>query len=410
MLKQLNKLLIVLISLLLFGCSSATQQTSNNSSNVERYYLTRILFSDSSGNYLGFYNSEKIGSEDSYIEIDGEKVKFCYYYQRNEEFTKNGSLDSESGTILLEGDGTEYLLTNDENGIYLTYNYRDDIWSSFYFTKEKSEKYEGELDEIYIEAKSDFEESDFYQTIIDNINSKLKDIDHKIEYKYGKLYVDFTISSSISNAIKTSSNHDDFDSICNTLTNVSTSFSSAIHVGGYKQINCISRLVCEDDNEILFSVENGEVEYKFSDFKIPDNQQSNNYSKNDTYDYGNSYSSSNRFEDSDVYKEIKQTMTSSFREYSPKLEYSESKKTLTCSMRAPNGVHTALDNGAKNVISAWIDYTLDLDNVSSAGYDKLCENGYSDIAFIIMVSSDKDTSKCLFATMNGVEYYNVLYD
>ena len=96
----------------------------------------------------------------------------------------------------------------------------------------------------------------------------------------------------------------------------------------------------------------------------------------------------------------------SFSANNPKLVYSESNNTLTLTLTAPKGTYDAVSAKDMKSLVSWYDWTASLSNVSYAGYDMMCKDGYEKIAFIIMICSDKDSSKCLFATMNGSDYYN----
>ncbi len=95
-----------------------------------------------------------------------------------------------------------------------------------------------------------------------------------------------------------------------------------------------------------------------------------------------------------------------FTGYDPKLTYDKDKKTLTLTVVAPSG--TAAGIAAKNarIINDWYGWTDSMADLSYSGYLKMSEDGYGDIAFIIMILSDSDHSKALYATMNGEDYYN----
>lgn len=78
---------------------------------------------------------------------------------------------------------------------------------------------------------------------------------------------------------------------------------------------------------------------------------------------------------------------------------------LTVTLTAGKGWKEAILNDSSSY-AAWIDYTNDLLNVSESGYASLCDAGYSDIAFTILVQDYDDSSKALFGCMNGTSYYD----
>ena len=97
-------------------------------------------------------------------------------------------------------------------------------------------------------------------------------------------------------------------------------------------------------------------------------------------------------------------MKKSFPDMNPRVSYSAKDNMLYVKLTGGKGWTEAILNDSTSY-SNWVDFTDNLLKVSDSGYGVLCDAGYSEIAFTILVESYEDTSKVLFGCMNGTSYY-----
>lgn len=267
-----------------------------------------------------------------------------------------------------------------------------------------------------------FDETDVYTTIVDTLDSSYADFPHHVGFdrNEGALNIYFEAMDGLRNALMSSDDaklHESWNTIADAMASISESYATVVKASGggsFCNVYWVDKLNDGDSyskDDYLLWLQNGEIKYNFVDDKKQTSSSSSSSSSSGSSNKSSSSSSSSGgFTSSTSYKEIKSMLSSEFADSSPKFDYNAGKNTFTMTLTAPSGVHNALDAKAENVIYAWIDYTSNLAAVSEAGYEMMCEDGYSNIAFIIMVCSDRDSSICMYATMNGVDYYNILYD
>ena len=411
-------ILLSLLCFLLTGCGNASSSESG-----ETWYLNRIMFYDENSNFLGFYNAEQIGSEESTLFIgDAGRVEYTFYYHNEEKEKRRGSIsESEEGQkdqqiVLFEGDGNKNILMKDgeedNETMLLTYKYDDTHFAGASFKKEKKEKYNDTLKNIELPDKEDFLESEIYRSVIASLAKGGTKYTADYDRENNIFLIRYYPPSGLASALRSSSEEigSTFEQLCGSLLDISKNVAASIHVGGYKQITCRVELVNdEDETASLFRADNGEEVYKYKYGNTASSQtpSGNSPSSSGSSSSGNTSSNVDKgFEGSESYNEIRRICLDSFYENNPKMKYDASKNTFTLTLEAPNGTHEEVDAQNMGVLMAWYDWTASLSNVSAGGYQLMSKDGYSNIAFIIMVSSDKDPSKCLYATMNGEDYYN----
>ncbi len=381
------------------GCAGQKQE------NKEVYYLKRIMFHDSFGNRAGIYNADRIGAQDSVLTLyeDG-RVEFDYYYHNEPEFSKKGSLSvkegEEDGTVLFEGDGTSYLLTSSESddgkiSKYLVYLYDDAHYAGMTFDGEKDEKYEGELQDIVFEDRDPFTESEIYKSLIE----KFRDTNFTCHYDEASqtFFVSYKAPDKLAYAIRNVPDQirDSFDKMCSSVLDIGETCRTVISLDGYKQVRCVARIVSdESDEKYLYIVEDGKEVYKeaYGSTGKP--------SAPVTTDRGSD------FERSASYKKIKENTIDAFAGNDTNLIYKEDENTLTFTIVAPKGTVAGVLSGNTRMVTEWYGWTSALADLSNNGYLLMSQDGYGEIAFMIMVLSDENPSNAIYATMNGTDFYN----
>ena len=390
---------VVLILALMCGCAGQKQE------NKEVYYLKRIMFHDSFGNRAGIYNADRIGAQDSILTLyENGKVEFDYYYHNELTFSKKGSLSvkegEEDGTVLFEGDGTSYLLTSSESddgkiSKYLVYLYDDVHYAGMTFDGEKEEKYEGEIQDIVFEDQDPFTESDIYKSLTEKFEDTL--FTCYFDEASQTFFVSYKAPDKLAYVIRNAPDQirESFDKMCSSVLNVGETCRTAISLGGYKQVKCVARILSdESDEEYLYIVEDGKEVYK------------------EAYGNGTKPSSpviedhGSDFEHSASYKKIKENTVDAFAGFDTNLIYKEDENTLTFTIVAPKGTAAGVLSGNAKMVSEWYGWTSSLADLSNNCYLLMSQDGYGEIAFMIMVLSDANTSNAIYATMNGVDFYN----
>ncbi len=407
------------------GSTGAKEETGKAG---ETFYLQRIIFYDKNQNFSGFYNAPNIGSEDSELLLaDDGTVRLTFFYQGEKDYEKKGSVsedssDDEQKLVLFEGDGVQYYLTRseEEDGtetLLLLYLYDDAHYAGMIFGEEKEEPYDGQYDMIILSDKTPFDETDTYQDLQNKFGENFD-----IEYDAAKAvyYLRYQLPSGTVDALisKNPEAVDVYGRLIDALIKMSDDCYMVVTVAGYREVTCRVEVYSDKDaSHLLFAAENGKevVKEEFGGSSSGSGQSSQSGQSggpsqqsggSSQQSGGSSSADSGGLEDSKAYKEIKRICLSSFSDNNPKLKYDKSGNTLTLTLEAPKGTHAGVDAKDMNTLIAWYGYTASLADVSYAGYELLCDDGFSHIAFIIMVSSDRDSTICLYATMNGVDYYN----
>ena len=267
-----------------------------------------------------------------------------------------------------------------------------------------------------------FEESEAYQSLTSIIDKRFDSYPHELVYDKDKmtldLFVELPEGSRQALATKDAKLLESWNTLADSLSELSNSMLTVVRVGkhaDYVNIYFVDKLRNNNsylDSDFLLWIQNGEVKYDYQN-DLPSMSSSSgnsssygNGSSSDSSSQSGSSATSKTFEDSKSYKEIRSNCLSNFSDNDPKLNYDASKNILTLTLVAPKGTQDGVDDLNMGVTVAWYDWTASLSNVSWGGYKMMSDEGYGHIAFIIMVLSDKDQSKALYATMNGEDYYN----
>lgn len=266
-----------------------------------------------------------------------------------------------------------------------------------------------------------FEETEAYQSLVSILDRRFEKFGHELVYNKDKktldLFIEMPEGSRQALATKDSDLIETWNTMVDSQCELCDSMLTIVKVGknaDYVNVYFVDKLRNSNsyvDSDFLLWIQNGEVMYDYQN-DVPSTSSSssgNSSSSSSNPSSGSSQSgntSSKSFTDSKSYKEIYSACISNFSDSNPKLNYDASKNTLTLTLVAPKGTHDGVDDQNMNVLMAWYDYTASLSNVSWGGYEMMSKEGYGHIAFIIMVLSDKDQSKALYATMNGEDYYN----
>ncbi len=401
--------------LFLAGCSGGKQGSGKT------YYLNRLMFYDAGDSFLGFHSAEQIGSEDSFLTVSADgKIEYQYFYHGDQEKVMKGSVSGDDGslrkTVLFEGDGNENQLVYEEDNpdvVTLFYSYDGDLRVRAVFSSEKKGKYDGVLENIEFDNKVPFDQSEVHDLIISQIESSSTEYEASYDDSQKLFTIRYYPPAGLLRMIKNKPDEvrELFDKLCDTFGDLSEKFGHLISAGGYKEVRCRVEVINDEDHsDSLFVSENGEEIYKEaygSTAGSSGNTVSVPSGNSSAASSGQQSSSDSRdsFLSSKSYKELKKA-ADRFSDNDPKLNFDAKKKTVTLTLQAPRGTHDGVDAKDMGVLFSWYDWTASLSNVSWGGYQMMCDEGYSDIAFIIMVCSDKDSSKCLYATMNGDDYYN----
>ena len=414
MMKRVHKVLLsfLLGTAVLNGCAGKSESADPLDGT---YYCQRVMVYDQNQNLQDFYNSEVLGAENTVLKITGgESVEFTYYYHGEVEKELKGSLRDKAetdgyttGKVLFEGDAAEYTLSYEtdketgkpsklalvsafgENGNYL----------GFSLAGEKRTAVTGPYEDLEdkVSKLNDFASSKTYTDIKNVIDQTFADFEHTLEYDQDVHTLTLSIyMDGLKDALDRSREvAGSFDELCTSLDNIASSVQTAINAGGYKGVNFIVEF--SDGAAVLYHAEKGS--------RVSAYKPSESTAAAPAKTPASTPSGSSSFEDFAVYKEIRQQMVSSFPDSDPKVSFRKKDNMLTVTLTGGKNWEDAVLNDTNSYL-AWLDYTANLNNVSASGYNVLCDAGYSDVAFTIMVVSYSDPSKALYACMNGEGYYD----
>ena len=406
------------------ACSKPESQADRKTSPLDgTYYCERVMLYDADGNLKTFYSSSNLGSENTYMTIsEGKDIEFAWYYHGEADDILNGSIrniekedDMSSGDVLFEGVADKYTLayktaedSETISSLSLVYPFGENgNQIGLLFKKDKQAPSSGTYEDLEdIENQlGDFETSETCRKIKEAIENGYANMAHELSFDPDqKEYVlSVNIDGIAGNLGKSSQLDSVWDELCQAFDNNSSAFQTVINTGGYRGIRFL--LKAYDGDTELYRSENGERVYVYEP------ADTDSTVSNTTPSAGNSGTagSQSSFEQSGTFREIKSAMESSFPDSNPKVTYREKDKMLTVTLTGGKNWEEAILNDSTSYAN-WIAYTSSLMDVSESGYDVLCDAGYSDIAFTIMVLSYNDTSKALYACMNGVTYYDFTTD
>ena len=417
-LKSLLSLFVCMF--ILSACSSGASAPSDPLDGT--YYCQRLFVYDTGTNMREFYNSENLGSENTTLTItDGKTVNYTYYYHGTEEKSLQGSLrdttegdNTLDGKVFFEGDSTEYTLAcefDPDSGkpktISLVYPFGSNgNYMGLSFSDTKRDAITGTYDDLEdTENKlSDFENSDVYQQVTAYLEKTYGDFDHTLTYDSDNYELNLVLRlDGLKNGIDQSSDvNKSFGELCDALDTISTSVQTVINAGGYKGISFI--LHFDDGSSTLYASENGTRTYTYTPKETiaaapaPSATPAPSTAPAAT-------TTSTSFKDSSTFAEIKRLVSNAFPDSNPQITYREKDNMLTVVLTGGKNWEDAILNDSKTY-SAWLSYTSDLLDLSASGYDVLCDEGYPEIAFTIMVVSYDDSDKALYACMNGTPFYD----
>ncbi len=421
--KMIMKSLMYLVMLVtaLSGCSAPAAESADPLNGT--YYCQRVFIYDGGTNLRDFHNSEALGSENTTLTISGGKsVEYTYWYHGEQESVMQGSLRDTTekdgivtGKVFFEGDATEYTLSveKDDAGKPKTISF---VWPfgdngnymGLSFSGEKrpagSAPYE-ELEDTADKLK-DFESSETYKQITGMLENTYGSFDHTLTYDAENYRLNLELGmTGLKDALGQSADlRNTFGELCDAFDTISTSVQTVINAGGYKGITFV--LHFNDGNDTLYASENGERTYVYRPDTAPAPAVTPTPSPSPSPTPAPVNTS---FENTDTFRKIRQIVQESFPDSNPQVSYRKKDNMLTVTLTGGKNWEEAILND-RNSYLAWIDYTMNLQNVSSSGYDILCDEGYQEIAFTIMVVSYNDSSKALYACMNGITYYDFTED
>ena len=409
--------------ILIAGCSAGSTGAVESNPLDGTYYCQRVMVYDQNQNLQKFYNSEALGAENTALTItNGKDVEFKYYYHGEMEKELQGSLRDvaesngyATGKILFEGDAAEYTLSYEtdeetgrpsklalvssfgENGNYLGFSLSGEQRTASSGPYENLEDAESKL--------NGFESSNTYSDVKQVIEQTFSGFEHTLDYDGEQhtltlnLYMD-GLKAAVDQSSEVASS---FKELCSSLDNIESSVQTAINAGGYKGVRFI--IAFNDGSELLYYAENGARTAAYqpsvqSTAPVETPKPSPTPSAETA-----AVNTSTSFENSETYRKIEKQMLASFSDNSPKVTYRNKDHMLTVTLTGGKNWEDAILNDSKSYLY-WLDFTENLNGVSASGYAVLCDEGYSDIAFTIMVVSYNDPSKALYACMNGETYYD----
>ncbi len=442
-----SRIILFLTCLFLFcSCGGSVSSASNvkdevigDAGNEESldgiYYLYDVIFTNDKNSLIDSREAPKIGSEDSSLTISGDRIEFDYYFHREKESSKAGSIKEESNIsdvenvgneslVLFEGDGNQYYLSTimDEKNciqkVYLRRVMGDGYSMRYCFTPDKLDQYDGELEEINLNDKTPFEESAVYAVMKEEVESKIDQVEVSYDSVSSLVRITYYAPDGLYDKMPLISESDtdlvsSINTICSALLKLSLSGKKAVDATGYTEVSVMARLVDRSvENGVICSYVDGDEVYRkqYGTGLVDNSNSGNSNSSNSSNSSSNTDDTKSDFENSESYKNIKSICMREFSDNNPRFSYDRKNKTFTLTLTCAKGVHKAIDEDAKKVIEAWIGWCYYLAEVSASGYQIMCDDGYSDICFIIMVCSDIDSSKCMYATLNGYDQYNILYE
>ena len=117
------------------------------------------------------------------------------------------------------------------------------------------------------------------------------------------------------------------------------------------------------------------------------------------------------FVGSETYNAIEQIVSENMGDYKPELSYDEENNILYLNLTAPEGTAAAIEAGFdENTKTAWDNMVASFLDLTKTGDETLTAAGYEDISFALMLLSDANSERGLYAAIDGTAVYDVAND